>query len=179
MNPSLPHTLRSLATIAALTLLSGLALAPVTLTPAEASGSREVRVGSLKFEHMEIGETRPGQPAAGAFVEIENKGRSGDRLVGLTLDKAVAARGEIHTMSMDGGTMTMRQIPGLDIPADGKARLAPGGNHLMLIGLPQPLTAGQTVSLTLQFEKAGAVPLQFVVVPRDKLRREGSSKHHH
>lgn len=161
------------------TALFGFAGLLVLSAPAVGSPNHELRVGALKFEHMQVAETRPGQPAAAAFVKIENKGRQADRLVGATVDASVAERAEIHTMSMEGDKMTMRQLPGLAVPAEGKARLAPGSDHLMLIGLPKPLQAGQLVNVTLTFEKAGAIPLQFLVVPRNAIKRDDSDTHRH
>lgn len=61
--------------------------------------------------------------------------------------------------------MSMQQIPGLDIPAGGQARLRPGGDHLMLIGLAAPLVAGQSIEVQLEFEHAG--PVTVTVPVRD------------
>ena len=58
-------------------------------------------------------------------------------------------------MSMQGMVMKMRPITGLDIPAGQPVTLQPGGDHLMLMGLNQPLHEGQSFPLTLDFEKAG------------------------
>ena len=61
-------------------------------------------------------------------------------------------------MKVVDGVMQMREIPGgLAIPADGSVSLKPGGYHVMLIDLKKPLKAGETVQLTLNFEKAGKV----------------------
>ena len=58
-------------------------------------------------------------------------------------------------MSMQGMVMKMRPIAGLDIPAGQSVSLQPGGEHIMLMGLHQPLREGQSFPLTLDFEKAG------------------------
>jgi copper(I)-binding protein len=71
---------------------------------------------------------------------------------------------EIHTMTMDGGVMKMRPLPdGIAIPAGGTAKLAPGGYHMMLLGLKAPLVEGKLVPLTLNFAKAGPVKVQLKV----------------
>jgi hypothetical protein len=67
----------------------------------------------------------------------------------------VAGIVEIHEMSMDGTTMRMRAIPALDLPAGKAVDLKPGGYHVMLMDLKQPLKAGETVPLTLVVEGAG------------------------
>jgi copper(I)-binding protein len=76
-----------------------------------------------------------------------------DRL--LSASSPVAKKAELHTMEMAGMVMKMRPSGGLDIPAGQPVALKPGGEHIMLIGLQQPLHEGQSFTLTLNFEKAG------------------------
>jgi copper(I)-binding protein len=87
-----------------------------------------------------------------AYVAIQSP--TADRLV--SLSTPVAKKAELHTMSMQGMVMKMRPLSGLDIPAGQPVTLKPGGEHIMLMGLSQPLRAGQTFPLTLDFEKAGS-----------------------
>lgn len=89
-----------------------------------------------------------------AFFTVENKGAA-DRLVGVS--GSVADKLEIHTMVREAGVMRMREVKALDIPANGKLELKPGGLHIMLIGLKSPLKEGDRFPLTLRFEKAGEV----------------------
>jgi copper(I)-binding protein len=68
-------------------------------------------------------------------------------------------------MSMQGNVMKMQELKdGLAIPAHGDVKLAPGGYHIMLTGLKHPLVKGETAKLTLTFEHAGAVAVDFPVV---------------
>jgi hypothetical protein len=60
---------------------------------------------------------------------------------------------EIHEMAMDGNVMRMRAITGLDLPAGRPVELKPGGHHVMLMALKQTLNAGDTVPITLVFER--------------------------
>jgi len=90
------------------------------------------------------------QPATGAFMRLT--AQRDLRLVGVR--SAAAEHAEVHEMAMQGQTMRMRQIAALDLPKGRAVALAPGGYHLMLIGLKQPLRAGQTIALTLIFEDA-------------------------
>ena len=76
-----------------------------------------------------------------------------DRLV--AVETPAARKAEIHLMSMDGSVMTMRQVTGIDLPAGKPVTLKPGAYHIMLVGLTRPLEQGQTLPLTLTFEKAG------------------------
>jgi len=59
---------------------------------------------------------------------------------------------EIHTMKMEDGVMKMRAIPKLDLPAGKGVKLAPGGNHVMLMDLRQQMKKGDVVPITLKIE---------------------------
>jgi copper(I)-binding protein len=95
--------------------------------------------------------TPAGAENGAAYLTIVSP--SGDRLTGAS--SPVAKKAELHQAAMEGGVMTMREVPALDLPAGQPVTLKPGGLHMMLLGLKQPLRAGQSVPLTLQFEKAG------------------------
>ena len=86
-----------------------------------------------------------------AYLTIQSP--TADRLV--SASTPVAKKAELHTMSMQGMVMKMRPISGVDIPAGQPVSLKPGGEHIMLLGLKQPLREGQSFPLTLDFEKAG------------------------
>lgn len=92
--------------------------------------------------------TVPGQQATGAFMRITSQ--TDAAIVGAS--SPVAAVTEIHQMTMDGGVMKMRAIPRLPLPAGKTVELGPGGYHVMLIKLIQPLKKGDSVSLTLHVE---------------------------
>ena len=92
--------------------------------------------------------TVAGQQATGAFLEITSK--SGAALVGAA--SPAAAVSEIHEMKMDGGIMKMRAVTRLELPAGKPVQLAPGGYHVMLMKLKQPLKKGESIPLTLQVE---------------------------
>src|SRR5205823_7300517 len=92
-------------------------------------------------------------------LTIESAG--GDRLTGISTPAAKKA--ELHTMSMDGNVMKMRPLAGLDLPAGQKVALKPGAVHIMLMGLSEPLRAGQSFPLTLRFEKSGGREINVVV----------------
>lgn len=104
-----------------------------------------------------------GQGGQGAgFLIIRNSGAA-DRL--LSASTPVAGRTELHTMLRDGDVMRMRQVEAISVPANGAVTLAPGGLHVMLIGLTRPLAVGESVPLTLVFERAGTVTLDLAVRP--------------
>lgn len=98
-----------------------------------------------------------------AYLTIIDNGAP-DRLVGAS--SPVAARVELHQSAVDHGIATMRSVTALAVTQGRPAVLAPGGYHLMLIDLKQPLAAGQTYPLTLDFAKAGAVAATVTVAPQ-------------
>jgi hypothetical protein len=95
--------------------------------------------------------TVAGQKATGMFGQVSSV--AGGKLVAAS--SPVAGLVEIHEMSMDGTTMKMRAIPALDLPPGKAVDLKPGGYHVMLMDLKQPLKAGETVPVTLVVEGAG------------------------
>jgi copper(I)-binding protein len=106
----------------------------------------------------------PGITAVG-FLSVVNTGPA-DRL--LAVESPVAARVEIHEMSMTDGLMRMRALPdGVAVPAQGRLSLAPGGYHLMLIEPAQALAVGAEVPLTLVFARAGRIATRLQVRSRD------------
>jgi periplasmic copper chaperone A len=85
-----------------------------------------------------------------------------DRLIGAA--SPVAAMAQVHEMAMDAGVMRMREVGGgLALPAGKKVTLAPGGYHLMLMGLKHQLKPGERFPLTLSFAHAPALTVEVVV----------------
>ena len=100
----------------------------------------------------------PDRPAAG-YMTIANPGGAADALV--SVSSPIATSVEIHETTPDAsGMMAMRPVDSIDIPAGGSATLEPGGYHLMLMGVTQMPAVGETVELTLTFQKAGDVVVQ-------------------
>jgi copper(I)-binding protein len=134
------------------------------LQPVFAHDTKSANAGPVHVEQPWARATPPGAKVAGAFAVIENHGSTPDRLVSATAE--IAGRVEIHEMAVTDGVMTMRPLPdGLPVPADGSVELKPGSYHLMLMDLSGPLKDGEHVAGTLTFEKAGTVPVEFVVAP--------------
>ena len=100
--------------------------------------------------------TPKGSQVAGGYLAIENRGAHPDRLLSAT--SAGAGKVEVHTMKLRDGIMTMRPAEdGLQVPSYGVLTLAPGGEHLMFIGLREPLREGMRLPVSLVFERAGTV----------------------
>jgi copper(I)-binding protein len=110
--------------------------------------------------------TLPNAKSGGGFMTITNAGSAPDRLIGAKTENA--ARSEIHQMKMDGDVMKMNAVEGgLEIPAGGSVTLAPGGYHVMMMGLKQPLAPSECLELTLSFEKSGDLPVELNIGPTD------------
>ncbi|MBS7811263.1 copper chaperone PCu(A)C [Roseococcus pinisoli] len=112
---------------------------------------------------LENGWTRAaGQGRQGAgFVTIRNTGTEPDRLVAAS--SPAASRVELHTSLREGDVMRMRPVETIEIPAGGSVALAPGGFHMMLLGLTRSLEVGQVIPLSLRFERAGQVTVNLTV----------------
>ena len=89
--------------------------------------------------------TVQGQKATGAFMTLTAK----DNAKLVSARSPVAGVGEIHEMQLEENVMKMRAIPSLDLPAGKAVELKPGGYHVMLMDLKEPLKKETTVPLTL------------------------------
>ena len=97
---------------------------------------------------------RSSNPQVGAvFLVVENHKEIECRLVGAASE--AAERVELHTHAEKNGVMTMMQVDEIAIPAGSEHALARGGDHVMLMGLKEPLASGDTVTLTLDFGDCG------------------------
>ncbi|ESY70532.1 MULTISPECIES: copper chaperone PCu(A)C [Mesorhizobium] len=134
----------------------------LVLLGAQAVLAHEFKVGDLEIGHPWSRATPAGAKVAGGYFTITNKGSAPDRLLSISSD--VSEKAELHEMGVKDGIMTMRPVAGgLEIPAGGKVALAPGGYHLMFIGLKRQPKQGEKFSATLTFEKAGVVSVEFAV----------------
>jgi copper(I)-binding protein len=105
--------------------------------------------------------TPPGAESGAVYCKIMNHGGA-DRLVGA---RSPAAHGvEIHASVSESGVVEMRRIDALPVDAGASVELAPGGTHVMLVGLAAPLAAGARIELTLVFAAAGEVTVEVPVV---------------
>jgi copper(I)-binding protein len=138
--------------------------------------AHEYELGSLHIGHPYARATVPGQPSGGAFLSIENKGKEADKLIGVSSPAAKSA--EIHTMAMDGNVMKMREVGEIALPPASTVDMTPGhGYHIMLMGLAQPLKAGDKFPLTLTFQKAGKVEVSVYVT--DLSGKAADAPHQH
>jgi copper(I)-binding protein len=122
--------------------------------------AHDYNLGDIKIVHPWARASAGVANAGGAFFTIVNKGAS-DKLLKASAD--VSNTVELHTHIKDGEVMRMRQVQDIDVAGGTETKLAPGGLHVMLIGLKAPLKEGATFPMTLTFEKAGSVTVEVQV----------------
>ncbi len=135
--------------------------------------AQDAKIGAITIDHPWARATPGAVKNSAAFMTFDNKGAA-DKLISVT--GSVAKEIQIHSMITEAGVMKMREIKSLDIPANGKAELKPGGFHVMLIGIPDGLKEGTTFPLKLRFEKAGEVTVQ---VTAEKPGAHNHAEHKH
>jgi copper(I)-binding protein len=119
--------------------------------------------------------TAPGAKVAGGFMTLVNQGPVPDRLIGAA--SPVAERVELHVHKEEGGVMKMRQVQGFDVPANGRFELKPGGAHLMFMNVRRQIKPGEKVPVTLQFEKAGELKVEYAVGSLGAMGPSGGGHH--
>jgi len=144
-----------------LVLASPVVALVIALLPAGAS-AHDYKLGSLEISQPWARATAPTAPAGGGYLAITNKGTTPDRLVSASSPAAQTV--QVHEMKMEGNIMRMREVEhGLEIAPGATVTLAPGGFHLMMMGLKGPFKQGTTVPVTLVFEKAGRIDVELDV----------------
>lgn len=105
--------------------------------------------------------TSPSMPNGAVFLTIANSGSADDQLVSVA--SAAAERIELHTVIAEGDTKRMVPVDVIPVLAKSATILKPGSFHIMLFGMKQPLTEGQSIALTLTFEHAGTVSVTSMI----------------
>ncbi|KQU85939.1 hypothetical protein ASD00_05885 [Ensifer sp. Root31] len=137
-----------------------------------------VKLGDLEIFGGAAKAMLPGAKVGGGFLTIKNGGSADDRLV--AVESPVAGRVEIHEMAMQNDVMKMRKLDdGVAIPAGETVELKSGGLHLMFMQVSKPFAEGETVPVTLVFEKAGKVDATLAVgTAAGGAAATGGHKHH-
>jgi len=138
-----------------LAVLSAFCLALVASAQAQSSAGIEI-------SHPWARATASSAANGAVYLKIDNHGAADDTL--MAVSTPVAAKAEMHTSLNDNGVMKMRPLAEVPVKAGGSAEFKPGGMHIMLVGLKQPLKAGDSFPLTLAFQKAGAVETTVMIV---------------
>jgi copper(I)-binding protein len=117
------------------------------------AGCGQDPAGAIAVSGAWVKEPVPGKAMAAGYLKIENRGKGEEVLLGIECADAAAV--EMHDMAHEDGMMKMRKMEQWTIPGHGSMALAPGGGHLMFLGLRRELKDGDTVQLTLHFKGAG------------------------
>ena len=127
-------------------------------TPASAhEHMKTAKAGDLVISGFWARTTPPTAKTGAAYMVIKNTGATDDVLIGAA--STIANDTQIHETQIEGGVMKMRHVGKIAIPAGGMATLKPGSFHIMFVGLHNPVKEGDTIALTLTFEKSGSVEL--------------------
>jgi copper(I)-binding protein len=145
-------------------MIKALSVAVALLALPSLVEAHEVKAGNLELIHPHIRASMGQSPTTAGYLTILNHGKIADRLVSVSC--ACAASVTVHEMKMAGSMASMAQVASVEIPAGGKVTLAPGGLHLMVMGLKVAIKAGDRVEMVLTFEKTGAVKTPFEAADR-------------
>lgn len=147
---------------AVLSLVMMFCLAMMFLGGATSGFAHDYKIGDLVLNHPWARATPPMAKVAGGYLSITNTGNETDILISGSTD--IAGRVELHEMAVVDDIMRMRKLErGIIIPAGETVVLKPGGLHIMLMQLKDPLIEGERASTTLVFEKAGAITVDFAI----------------
>ena len=138
-----------------------LALAALAAAPASAA---DTAAGDLTIKGAVMRAVGPGVANTAGYVTIVNRGARDDKL--LSASCACARSLELHLSHVMDGTAMMMPAGEVLVPAGGQVSFAPGGYHLMIMGLKSPLSDGASQAVTLKFQRAGAVKATFDVRSR-------------
>ena len=135
----------------------------LTATLAGSAAAADFNVAGLELNDLWVRASVPGQSNGAGYLQINNSSATADRLISAESD--AATRTELHSVLNEDGVAKMRQVSGVDIPAQGSASLAPGGFHVMFLQLTGPFKQGSIVPVVLKFKNAGEIRVNFTVKP--------------
>ncbi|MGQ0683399.1 copper chaperone PCu(A)C [Bradyrhizobium sp.] len=138
----------------------------------QASGQR-----AIVIDHPWARATPPGAKTGAVYLIVTNNGAITDRL--LSAATPVADNVQFHGVSEVSGIVRMHEMLSVDVAPGGKITFSPGGMHIMLVGLKQPLKEGETLPLTLTFERAGQRDLIAPIAKVGAMQWDKRQKHDH
>lgn len=130
------------------------------------AAAHEVTTDSLVIDHPYALETVATAMSGAGYMTITNTGSEPDRLLSVRADFPSVT---LHGTETDAqGVTRMIRVEGIEIPPGETVTLAPGGTHVMFMGLDgDPFEEGERIPATLVFERAGEIAVEFWVEPRD------------
>lgn len=153
-------------------IIAALSVASIFTAPALA---HDFKIGDLIVDHPMAFETPKTAMSGGGYFSVTNTGTTSDRLTGVRADFPKVA---LHTTEETDGVARMIHVDAIDIPAGETVTLAPGGFHVMFMGLEgDPFDAGEEIPATLIFENAGEIDVVFSVEERSQAHEMDHSQH--
>lgn len=138
-----------------------LPLAALLIGSALPAIAHEFKAGDLTIQHPMIPVPAENAKVAGGYMMIENAGSADDKLLSASSDLGMT---QVHKSSVDAsGMATMTEQPEVAIPAGQTVAFEKGGLHIMFMDMKAAPKAGDMVPVTLVFEKAGSVKVEFAV----------------
>jgi hypothetical protein len=125
--------------------------------------AQDYQAGSIQIRDPFSGALPPASKNGAVYLTFTNHGHNPDQLVGGVTP--IAEYVEIHTHRMENGMMKMRKVDQVELPPHEEVVFAPGGNHIMLIGLSQSLKEGERFQMMLHFKEAGHVMVEVTIEP--------------
>jgi copper(I)-binding protein len=141
---------------------TGLVAAAMMAMPALAADTPGSSIDLSRAWAPATAQTRGDAPL---YMTITNRGDGPDSLIRVRCPTNLADFTEKHATDRGEGGTTMREVKSFAVPAGGTMTLAPGGDHLMLLHVREPLQEGQTFTCSVAFQKAGTVPVEVRVAP--------------
>ncbi|WP_258405029.1 copper chaperone PCu(A)C [Shewanella psychrotolerans] len=118
----------------------------------------------------------PSVPNTAAYFTLMNHGPE-IKLVGV--ETVIAEEAQLHTLVEEAGVIKMKQQTSFTIPEHGNLELAPSGDHVMILGLKQPLKVNEAVNLKLKFDDGTDKVISIKVTKQDMTKQHGEMEHHH
>lgn len=162
-------------------LLGAAASVGVCVIPHRLVAEHAQSAGDLRIERAWARATLGNARTGAVYIRIVNEGTTDDKL--LAAHTSVAGRSELHDIIRDGTVLRMRQlVDGLTIRPGDAVDLAPGGRHVMLVDLREPLVEGQRFAMRLTFERRGDIDIDVLVEglrTRQPTSQDGNAPHAH
>lgn len=132
-------------------------------------------LASVMFVDGYVRAMPPSVPNSAAYFTLMNHGSSVN-LIGIEV--AFANEAQLHTVLEEDGMVKMRQVPSFEIPEHGRLTLSESGEHVMLLGLNQPLVSGESVDLMLKFDDGSKLSISLKVSKQGMAKMDGHEHHH-
>ncbi len=130
----------------------------------------------MQVSNVHAFETSEGMKNGAVLLTLKNTGKEDDKLISAATPAATET--EIHEMSETNGVMKMREVGAVAVKAGEEIDFTLDGYHVMLLGLKEPLKAGDARPITLKFLRAGEVKTTFEVLSRSAKKEADHSAHH-